>query len=97
MQAKNVDAKTVGRDALAVERVDTASFAEVVTSSLRVKLILGKRFLARQELKLTFMNLDHECVLAPTNRAITHGEFRKVSFDLEAHGTTMTTALVLLH
>ena len=97
MQAKNVNAKTVGRDALAVERVDAADLAEVVLRHPRVKLILGKRFLARQELKLTFMDLDHECVLAPTNRAITHGEFRKVSFDLEAHGTAMTTALVLLH
>ena len=67
-----------------MERIDTARFAEVVASSLRVKLILGKRFLTVEKPKSAFVHLYHQRVPAPAHRAVAHRQFRKIRVDLDA-------------
>ena len=67
MQAEDIDAQIVGCDALAMEGVDATDAAEVMASCLGVELILSKRFLARHDPELAFVNLHHKRVLSSTN------------------------------
>jgi hypothetical protein len=92
VEAEHIDAKMVRRDALAVEWVDAAGLAEVVPGSLRVELVLGEELVAREKLELAFVDLDHESILATADRAVAHGELRKVGFDLESDRSAMATA-----
>lgn len=93
----HIDAEVVGCDALAVEGIDAADLAEVVPRGLGVELVLGEGLFAGQEAKLTLVHFDHERVLAQADGTVAHGQFGKVCLDLEAHGTAVTRALVLLH
>jgi hypothetical protein len=97
LQAEDVDSEIVWGDTLSVKRIDAADFAEVVASRLGMKLILGQEFRARQEPEFAFVNLDHQRVLSAANRAIAHGEFREISFDLELDRPAVAAAGVLLH
>ena len=92
VETEHIDAQVVGRDPLAVEGIDAAHLAEEVPSGLGVELILGQGRLAGEQFELALVNLDHECVLAPTDRAIAHGEFGEVGFDLETDRAAVATA-----
>lgn len=96
-QAVHIDAQVVRCDALAVECVDTADPAKVVARCLGVELVLGESFLAGQKAELALVHLDHQCVLAPADRAVAHGQLGEVRLDLEAHSTTVARSNVLLH
>ena len=96
-EAMDVDAEVVWRHPLAVEWIDAADFAKEVSRGFGVELILGERLFARQQLKLTFMHFDHQRIFTAADAAITHGQFRKIRFDLKAHGTAVATSKVFLH
>jgi hypothetical protein len=93
-KAMDVDAQVVWRYALAVEGVDATNLAEEVASCLGVELVLSQALLARKQLELALVNLDHQCVLLLADRAITHRELGEVGFDLEAHCATVTGTAV---
>jgi hypothetical protein len=93
----NVDAEVIWRHPLAVEWINAADFAKEVPRGFGVVLILGERLFARQQLKLTFMHFDHQRIFATADAAITHGQFREISFDLKTYGTTVATSKVFLH
>ena len=96
VKAMNVDSKIVGCDPLPMKGIDSADFAEEMGGRLGVELVFGERFVASQQPELAFMDLDHKRVLASTNRAVTHGEFRKIRLDYKPHGTAVAGAKVLL-
>lgn len=96
LQAKNIYPEIVGRDALAMKRVDAADLTEEVTGGLGVELILGERLFAGQQFELALMNLDHQGILTTADRAVAHCEFRKVRFDLKSDSATVATACVFL-
>jgi hypothetical protein len=62
-EAVDVDAEVVWRHPFAVEWIDATDFAKEVPRGFGVKLILGERLFACQQLKLTFMHLDHQRIL----------------------------------
>ena len=79
-----------------MKRVDTADLTEEVTGGLGVELVLGERLFAGQQFELALMNLDHQRILTTADRAVAHGEFRKVGFDLKSDSATVATACVFL-
>ena len=96
MKAKNIYAEVVGRDALAMKRINAADLTEEVTGGLGVELVLGERLFARQQLELALMHLDHQGILATADRAVAHCEFREIGFDLKSDSATVATAFVFL-
>lgn len=96
MEAEDVDSQIVGRDSLAMKRIDAADLAEEMPSCLGMELVLGQGLLAGQEPELALVNFNHEGVLPATDRTIAHGEFWKVRLDLEPNGTAVAAALVFL-
>jgi hypothetical protein len=97
LEAEDIDSKVIGRDSLAMKRIDATDLAEKVASCVGMELVLGKGLLAGQELELALMNLNHECVLSATDRTVAHGEFREVRFDLKTYRAAVTTAFVFLN
>src|SRR5215831_12369337 len=83
VQAEHVDPEVIGRDTLAMKRINTARLAEVMPSRQRVETILRQRILSGQEPEPRFVHLDHQRVLAATDRAIAGGQFREIGRDLE--------------
>ena len=76
--------------------LDAANAAEEMPCRLGMKLVLGERRFSGKEPELALVHLDHERVLAPADRTITHGEFWEVGLDLEPNGAAMATSLVAL-
>jgi len=95
LQAMDIDTQIVRRDPLAVERVDAAGPAEVMTGGLRVELVFGEFGFAGEELEPGLVHLDHQCVLAAADRTVALGQLGKVRLDLEADRATVTAADVL--
>ena len=95
MQAENIDSEVVWRNALTVERVDTANLTEEVTGCLGVELIFGERFFTHEQFELALVYLDHQRVLAAADGTVAHRKFGEVGLDLEADGSTMAAAFVL--
>ena len=79
-----------------MKRIDAADLAEIVRSRLGMKLVLGERLRASEQLEAALVNLDHECILLSADRTVTSREFREVSFDLESDRSAVAAALVLL-
>ena len=96
MEAMDIDAEVVGCHTLSMKRVDAANAAEEMPCRLGMKLVLGERRFSGKEPELALVHLDHERVLAPADRTITHGEFWEVGLDLELNGAAMATSLVAL-
>jgi hypothetical protein len=59
-----------------------------------MKLIFGERILAGEKRKLAFVNLDHQRVPAPADRAVAHRELWKVGLDFEAHSSAVARSKV---
>jgi len=97
LKAEDIDSKVVGRDSLAMKRIDAADFAEEMASCLGMELVLGKGLLTGQELEVALVYLDHECILPATDRTVAHGEFGEVRFDLETYRAAVATAFVFLN
>lgn len=93
----DVDAEVVRRDALAMKRVDATHLAEKVPRSFGVELVLRERLHARQQLEPAFVSLHHERVFHAADRTVTHGEFRKVGFNLKAHGAAVAATSEFLY
>ena len=96
LQAKNIYPEIVGRDALAMKRVDAANLAEEVTGGFGMELVLGERFFASQQFETTLVHLDHQGVLATANRAVASREFREIGLDLEPDRAAVAAAFVFL-
>src|SRR6266568_3530621 len=96
LKAENIDSKIVGRDTLAMKRIDAADLAEEVAGGLGVELVLSERLFARQQFKLALMHLDHKGILATADRAVARCEFREIGFDLKSDRAAVATAFVFL-
>ena len=96
LEAENIYSEIVGRDTLAMKRIDAANLAEEVASGLCVKLVLGERLFTSQQFETTLMHLDHQGVLATANRAVASREFREIGLDLKSDCATVAAALVFL-
>src|SRR5579883_3149637 len=92
VETKNVDAEVVRSDALAVERIDAAGTAEEMARGPGMELIFAEVMLSREKAKPALVHLDHQCVLPAADRAVAGGQFRKVGFDLEAHGPAVAAS-----
>ncbi len=90
----NIDAQIVGRDALAMERIDSADFAKEVSRSARVELILSERFFTCEKPELALMHFDHESVLPLADGTVAHREFWEVGFNFEAYCAAVACAAV---
>ena len=97
MKTEDIDAEVVGRHALAVKGIDAACLAEEMARGHCVESILGQRVFARKQAEPAFVHLDHQCVLAPTNRTVACRQLGEVCLDLESDRATMTTAAIPLH
>jgi hypothetical protein len=84
----------VQSDALAMERIDAAGFAEIVCSRKGVERIGAQRVLAGDQAERALMDFDHQCVLAAANGAIASCHLGKVSNDLKANRAAVATARV---
>lgn len=93
----DIDAKVIRGDALAMKRIDAADPAEEVPRGHRVKLVFGKRILAREQFEVVLVHLHHQRVLAAADGAVASGQLGKVRFDLKADRAAMATTLVLFH
>jgi hypothetical protein len=58
LEAEDIDSKVIGRDSLAMKRIDAADLAEKVASCVRMEPVLGKGLLAGQELELALVHLN---------------------------------------
>src|SRR5258706_1137532 len=67
VEAENVDAQIVGRDALAVERIDAAHLAEEMPGGAGVEAVFGQRVFAGQQLETALVHLDHQRIPAPAD------------------------------
>lgn len=72
-------------DALPVERIDPADSAKIVRGRARVELIAAEHFFAGNQSEPTFVDYDHQGVLAAADRTVACGQFRKIDGDFEAN------------
>lgn len=97
LQTEHVDAIAVRRGTLAVKRIDAADPAEEVPRGLRIETILREKLFAAEQLEGALMHLHHQRVLARTDGAVTHREFRKICFYLEFDGAAVAASHQGLH
>ena len=94
-KAEDIDADKVRRHALAVEWIYPAGLAEEVPRGVCMELIFGQAILAAQQFKLAFMHLDHQRVLAATDRTVACRQFRKIGSDPKGNRTAMAAAAII--
>lgn len=90
----NVDSKIVWCYALAMKRINSTNFTEVVPRSIRMELVFSNRSVPREQPEIVFMNLDHERVFPLTDGAVTHGQFGEVRVDFEPDLAAVTGSSV---
>jgi hypothetical protein len=79
-----------------MERINAAGLAKEVSRGHGMKAVFTEGVFASEQFELALVNLNHQHILATTNRAIAGRQLRKVGLDLEANRSAMTTATVLL-
>ena len=96
IQTEDIDTQILRCDALAMKWINAACLAEKMTRSHGVKAVFSQRVVTGQQPELTFVNLHHQRILAPTDRTIAGGQLGKISLNLEGDGTAMAAAAILL-
>ncbi|MEJ0008828.1 MAG: hypothetical protein WDM77_21305 [Steroidobacteraceae bacterium] len=97
IKAEYVDSKVIRRNALPVERVNTASSAEIVGRYVTMELIRGQEIATAQERKGALLHLNHQGVLPATDRAVAGCQLSEIGFNLEGDLATMTASPIQLN
>ena len=93
-QTEHIDAKAVWSNSLAMKGINAANLAKKVPCSLGMELVLCEQFLASKQGEFALMDFDHQRIFLFADGAVTHGEFREIGFNLEAHTAAVAHALV---
>lgn len=88
----DIDADKIGRHPLPVKRVNPACLAEKVARGFGVELIFGQLVCPSEQLKIAFVHLHHQRVLAAANRTVAGRQFWEIGRDCELHRAAMATA-----
>jgi len=94
LETVDVDAEVHRCDALAMEWIDPAGAAEVVRRGVGVELVRGQSTVRTQEAERGFMDLDHQRILAPADRAVAGRQLREVRPNLKSDRSAVATAAV---